>query len=279
MKIAIVTGASSGMGRETARQIADRYAGIEEIWIVARRSQRLRELEEQLPVRVRCFAADITCPQQRESLREALRACQPNVKFLVNAAGFGKIGRVGELDEETECAMVRLNCEALCAVTHMVLPYMSPNSRILQFASAAAFLPQPSFAIYAASKSFVLSYSRALNEELKNRNICVTAVCPGPVRTEFFDIAETTGRIPFYKQMVMADCAQVVRQALRDCAMGRPVSVYGYSMQALRLACRLIPHSLLLNAYTWCNRCLPMLSPGTGRRRGLRARRGGRRIS
>ena len=79
--------------------------------------------------------------------------------------------------------------------------------------------------------------------------------------------------------MVMADCAQVVRQALRDCAMGRPVSVYGYSMQALRLACRLIPHSLLLNAYTWCNRCLPMLSPGTGRRRGLRARRGGRRIS
>ena len=117
------------------------------------------------------------------------------------------------LDEET--GMIDVNCRALTAVTRLVLPYMSENSRILQFASAAAFLPQPRFAVYAATKAFVLSYSRALAMELKPRQICVTAVCPGPVKTEFFDIAETTGEIPLYKRLVMADPKKVVK---RRCA-------------------------------------------------------------
>ena len=96
------------------------------------------------------------------------------------------MGRIGQVDLETECAMVRLNCEALCAVTNLVLPYMSKNSRIVQFASAAAFLPQPGFGIYAGTKAFVLSYARALGAELKERQISVLAVCPGAVDTEFF---------------------------------------------------------------------------------------------
>lgn len=146
---------------------------------------------------------------------------QANVKLLVNASGFGKIGTVGNLPLDDETGMVELNCEALCAVTHMVLPYMSENSRILQFASAASFLPQPGFAIYAATKAFVLSYSRALREELRPRRIGVTAVCPGPVKTEFFDIAETTGEIPLYKRLVMADPHKVVKLAIRDCMVGK----------------------------------------------------------
>uniref|UniRef100_UPI000AF5A691 SDR family NAD(P)-dependent oxidoreductase n=1 Tax=Clostridium sp. NkU-1 TaxID=1095009 RepID=UPI000AF5A691 len=184
-----------------------------------------------VPVKVRSFAIDLTDDSRLMSLQDILAKEKPDVKWLINAAGYGKIGDVGTINIGDEMGMVELNCKALCAVTHMVLPYMSLNSRIIQFSSAASFLPQPGFAIYAATKSFVLSYSRALNEELKEKGIYVTAVCPGPVRTEFFDIAETTGKIPLYKRVVMANPKKVVRLALRDSMMGRPVSVYGTTMK------------------------------------------------
>lgn len=247
MKIAVITGASSGMGREAAVQIGNRFGGLDEVWLIARREERLMELEGRLPTKVRCFAMDITVPRELDQLGEALKKESPDVKILVNAAGFGRIGKVGEVDLETEQAMVRLNCEALCAMTHVVLPYMSPNSRILQFASSAAFLPQPKFAIYAATKSFVLSYSRALGAELRGRKIYVTAVCPGPVDTEFFDIAETTDQIPLYKRLVMANPRRVVKKAIKDSCMGRPVSVYGLTMNGFRVLCKMVPHDILLS--------------------------------
>lgn len=245
MKIAIVTGASSGMGREFIMQIADRFSGIGEIWAIARREERLEELSPLVPVKVRSFAIDLTDDSKLMSLQDILAKEKPEVKWLINSAGYGKIGDVGTINIGDEMGMVDLNCKALCAVTHMVLPYMSENSRIIQFSSAASFLPQPGFAIYAATKSFVLSYSRALNEELKKRGIYVTAVCPGPVKTEFFDIAETTGKIPLYKRVVMADPKKVVRLALRDSMMGRPVSVYGITMKFFRLLCKTMPHTAI----------------------------------
>lgn len=246
MKIAIVTGASSGMGRETAVQLADRFAGLDELWVIARRMARLSELEKELPVPVRKFDIDLTEPAELQRLSEALEAEKPDVKMLVNASGYGKIGRVGNVSLEEETGMPDLNCTALVAVTHLVLPYMSKNSRIMQYASSAAFLPQPGFAVYAATKAFVLSYSMALNEELKGRGILVTAVCPGPVKTEFFDIAETAGRIPLYKRLTMANPRKVVKKALRDSMMGKSVSVYGPLMKVFRVMCKLLPHALIL---------------------------------
>lgn len=250
MKIAIVTGASSGMGRETIIQLADRFGGLDEIWAVARRRERMEELRPQLPVPVRIFALDLSEETSLDALREELEQEKPQVKFLVNAAGFGKIGSVGSLERFDETGMVRLNCEALCAVTHLVLPYIPDHSRIIQYASSAAFLPQPDFAIYAATKSFVLSYSRALHAELRSRDIAVTAVCPGPVKTEFFDIAETTGKIPLYKQLAMADPRKVVKLAIRDSMMGKSVSVYGPLMKAFRVLSKVVPHEILLQIMT-----------------------------
>ncbi len=250
MKIAMITGASSGMGRETAIQLADRFGGrLDEIWLIARRKDRLEGLEGQLPVPVRRFPVDITDRIQLEKLKMALEQYRPRIVFLVNAAGFGKIGRAGEVALEDEMGMVRLNCQALCAVTHLALPYMQKNGRILQYASSAAFLPQPGFAIYAATKAFVLSYSRALHVELKERGICVTAVCPGPVKTEFFQIAETTGTMPIYKQLAMADPKKVVKQAIRDSLMGRTVSVYGILMKLFHLLCKAVPHKWILKFF------------------------------
>ena len=245
MKIAIVTGASSGMGKEMIIQIADRFGGLDEIWAIARREDRLKHLKRQLPVPLRIFPLDLTEEESLNALRRELKEKKPDVKILVNSAGYGKIVNVGDLSLADETGMVRLNCEALCAVTHLVLPYLSDHSRIIQFASSAGFLPQPKFAIYAATKSFVLSYSRALNVELKPRDISVTAVCPGPVKTEFFDIAETTGHVPLYKKLTMADPKKVVRLALRDSMMGKSVSVYGPLMKAFSLLCKILPHDIL----------------------------------
>lgn len=253
MKIAIITGASSGMGREALLQIADRFGGIGEIWAVARRKERMEELRGQLAVPLRIFALDLAEKESWIVLKEALEKFQPDVRLLVNAAGFGKIGPAGgtknRADERAlaeETGMVQVNCEAVCAVTNLVLPYMGSQGRILQFASSAAFLPQPGFAVYAATKAFVLSYSRALNAELHSRNIIVTAVCPGPVRTEFFQVAETGNRMPFYKNLFMASPHHVVKTAIRDSMMGKSVSVYGLGMKAFCLLCKIIPHSILL---------------------------------
>lgn len=246
MKIAVITGASSGMGWETALQLADRFGGINEFWLIARRMDRLTELEKLLPAPVRKFALDLTDRNHLAQLQQALRETGPDVKILVNASGYGKIAKAGSISMEEELGMTDLNCTALCAVTHMVLPYMSRNSRIMQYASSAAFLPQPGFAIYAATKAFVLSYSRALGEELRPREIGVTAVCPGPVKTEFFDIAQTTGEIPLYKKLAMAKPENVVRVAIRDCIMGKQVSVYGITMKAFHLMCKVLPHALIL---------------------------------
>ena len=108
-KIAVITGASSGMGREMAFQLADRFEVLEEIWLIARRKERLEELRGQFPANIRCFALDITDEAERKQLEAALAEEKPDVKFLVNAAGFGKIGNVGDLSEADECGMVRLN--------------------------------------------------------------------------------------------------------------------------------------------------------------------------
>lgn len=251
MKIAIVTGASSGMGSEMVTQLADRFAGIGEIWVIARRMDRLLAFEGTVPVRVRPFALDLADPENLDVLRETLNKENPNVKILVNAAGYGKTGTAGSMDESQSLGMIRLNDEALTAVTEMVLPYISENSRIIQFASAAAFLPQPGFAVYAASKSYVLSYSRALSAELRPKNIVVTAVCPGPVSTEFFDIALEGKPLSFYKKLVMVKPDFVVRTAIRDSLMGKEVSIAGPVMKLFFVLCRILPHRLIMKFITW----------------------------
>ena len=235
MKIAVVTGASSGMGREMIIQLWEHFKGFDEMWIIARREGRLEELDRQVGVPLRKFALDLTKETDLRVLERELSEKEPQVKFLVNAAGFGKIGTVESLALVDETDMVRLNC------------------RIIQFASSAAFLPQPGFAIYAATKSFVLSYSRALNQELKTRNIYVTSVCPGPVKTEFFDIAETTGEIALYKRLVMANPKRVVSKAIRDSVAGKEISVYGLTMKAFRILCKVLPHRLILRMMEWCS--------------------------
>ena len=140
--------------------------------------------------------------------------------------------------------MIDLNCKALTRMTLTCLPYMSVGSRILNLASAAAFCPQPGFAVYAATKSYVLSFSRALGAEVKQKSIYVTAVCPGPVDTAFFEVSgPTDSRL---KEKVMVKAPQVVRRALLDARARKAVSVYGIPMKGAQIAAKLLPHALVL---------------------------------
>ena len=247
MKIAIVTGASSGMGREFVKQIGHFYRSLDEIWVIARREDRLKELQKQSVVPLRIFDGDLLHRPVYLRLKKALLTEMPDVRMLVNAAGFGKNGTVEEVleeDKNIQLEMIDLNCIALSRMTFYCLPYMSEGSRILNLASAAAFCPQPSFAVYAATKSYVLNFSRGLGSELRKKGIIVTAVCPGPVDTEFFDVSGKTENP--WKKMTMVKAPKVVRKALLDTRAGKSVSVYSVPMKGARAASKLLPHDLIL---------------------------------
>ena len=245
MKIAIVTGASSGMGRVFAKQINFLYNDLDEIWVIARRKERLEELKSQLSIKVRVFTGDLQCDEIYGEIESALEKFDPNIKILVNAAGFGKVGNVEEITCKDQTDMICLNCIALVRMTKLCIPYMSKGSRIVNLASASAFCPQPGFSVYAATKSLVLSFSRSLREELSGQAITVTAVCPGPVETEFFNVSgkkENNGM----KDSMTAKPEKVVKKALRDAEKGKTMSVYGLSMKLCRIATKLIPHGIIL---------------------------------
>lgn len=247
MKIAVVTGASSGLGREFARQISARYSKFDEIWLIARRTERLEEVADEIKLTSRVISLDLSSNDELSALKTLLEENAPDIKLLVNCAGYGKSGSFDELGYEEQIGMIDINCRALTAVTKLCLPYISSNSRILELASAAAFMPQPDFAVYAATKAYVLSFSKALNKELKSKKITVTAVCPGPVDTEFFEIAGKN--VKPLKRMVMAKPEDVVEQAIKDAALGNELSIYGRTMKLAHVAGRFLPHRLLMKFF------------------------------
>ncbi len=252
MKIAIVTGASSGMGKEFVKQLGHCYRSLDEIWVIARREKQLKELERISKVPVRILPGDLLHRPVYDKLRDMLERERPDIRMVVNAAGFGKSGTVEEILEEsrgTQLEMIDLNCVALSRVTFCCLPYLSRGSRILFLASAAAFCPQPGFAVYAATKSYVLSFSRSLGAELRSKGILVTAVCPGPVDTAFFAVSGMPGN-PL-KRLTMVQASNVVKRALLDSRAGKEVSVYGLPMKAVHVVTKILPRRLFLS---WMSR-------------------------
>lgn len=242
MRIAVITGASSGIGEEFARQIPKLYKQLDELWVFARRTDRLQKLAKELKVPVRIFDSDLTRDYVYDKLEKSLAREKPDIRMLVNAAGYGKIGQFSDGDPDEQLGMLDLNVRALTRMTKLCLPYLSKGSRVIQVASAAAFAPQPGFSVYAATKSYVYSFSMALSEELADRGIFVTAVCPGPVNTEFFDRAG--GEAGSMKDSLKVSPDAVVRQALLDSAARKKTSVYSIQMKAARVLSKLLPDSL-----------------------------------
>ncbi len=244
MHIAIITGASSGMGQDFTKLLAKEDKNIDEFWLIARRQDRLDALAKRLPCPCRTLALDLTDKHSFTILSDCLELENPKVTWLVNAAGYGVPGRVADLSQDQQYDMVDLNCMALTAVTRAVLPYMQEGGRIVQFASASAFMPQPEFAVYAATKAYVLSFSRALNIETKEKRVSVTAVCPGPVNTDF--LKNIGGELPEYKKFFIQESKKVVKSAYLAALRRKEVAVSSASIKALHIATKILPHKFIL---------------------------------
>ncbi|MDY6180739.1 MAG: SDR family NAD(P)-dependent oxidoreductase [Candidatus Faecousia sp.] len=249
MNIAIVTGASSGMGREFVLQLSE-YVRPDEIWAIARRGQELEKLKGECALPVRPIALDLCREESFRELEGLLAAEKPNVELLVNAAGFGKFGFYGDIPVEEECRMIDLNCKALLRMTRLAIPYMGKGSHILQLDSLSAFQPVPYITTYGATKAFVLSYSRAMNRELKEQGIRCMAMNPGWVKTEFFRHAFATNgsKVQYFDRLYEAK--DVVKTGLRDLYRSKKdYSVHGFPVRTQVRLVKLLPHSLVMNIW------------------------------
>ncbi len=249
MKIAIVTGASSGMGREFVLQL-NAYADVEQIWAIARRSDALEALKSQVRVPVRPLSLDLCRQESFDTLAALLEREKPDVKLLVNAAGFGYFGAYHKVEPAQDARMIDLNCKALVMMTRIVLPYMNPGSHVLQLDSLSAFQPVPYITTYGATKAFVLSYSRAMNRELKERGIRMMTMNPGWVKTEFFRRAFRTndGEVQYFDRLYEAK--DVVTTGLKDLyRTKKDSSIHGLPVKLQVLLVKLVPHRFVMDIW------------------------------
>ena len=192
MSVAIITGASSGIGSELVKQLENYVSGVDEIWVIARREKLLEELKDKTKIPLKPISLDLTDAESINVLEQRLKESGKEVGVLINCAGYGKFGSYADIENSAALGMIDLNCRALVGITNITLPFMKRGAKILQICSISSFQPLPLMSVYAASKVFVLNYSRALFMELKPRGISVTALCPGWVDTAFFKTATDT---------------------------------------------------------------------------------------
>lgn len=244
MKIAIVTGASSGLGRAYAEEL-DRRGEVEELWLIARREERLIELSERLECPCRILPLDLTEEESIDTLRALLEAEQPTVGALISCAGFGKFGKAEDMTEKEVRSMIDLNCRAAVEVTGVCIPYLRKGSRVLEVCSCAGFQPLPGLNVYAATKAFLLSYTRALAYELKGRGVKVTAVCPYWIKTEFMSVARDTANPDAVKHTPFAIRPEAVAAwSLTRNSRGAAVVTCGAIPAVMRVGRKLLPTSV-----------------------------------
>jgi short-subunit dehydrogenase len=246
-----VTGASAGLGEEFARQLAGRCNALV---LIARRGERLRTLASRLELehpglQVHAAECDLTDPAQRRRLAGALLEANLVPDLLINNAGLGDYGEFATAEWPRVEAMLRVNIEALTHLTHLWLPAMRAAKRgaIVNVSSFASLLPIPDFAVYAATKAYVTSFSEALRIELRGSGVRVLAVCPGPVQTEFGGVAQRPAggtRPPIY-QWAYVPKEQVVAEAIRAMDADRPRVYPGWQMLAAAVIVGLVPICLL----------------------------------
>jgi short-subunit dehydrogenase len=242
-KTALITGASSGIGLDLARLFArDGW----ELVLVARNETRLRELASQLGVPTTVIAADLSKPDAAQHLADELRAKSITIDALVNNAGLGVAGPFAENDLDKVLEVIQVNVVALTALTRLLLPPMVArrSGRILNVASTAAFQPGPLMAVYYATKAYVLSFSEAIADELRDSGVTVTALCPGPTETGFA-AAANIGATRLFTLAKPAGAAAVARAGYEAMQRGRRVVVPGIKNKLLAQSVRVTPRRLV----------------------------------
>lgn len=248
MKTAIITGASAGLGTEFVRLLTSAFPEIESLWLIARRRERLEELAEQYGdgLNIHILPLDLCDESAFKVLRFELESQNPDIRLLVNNAGCGYLGNLGELDTETQTRMTKLNVTALTAVTNLALPYMSRGGRIINVSSIASFCPNARMTVYSSTKAYVSAFTRGLSEELRHRGVRVTAVCPGPMNTEFLDAGGITGNSKMFATLPYCDPEKVAAGAYAAAIAGRAFYTPKLFYKFYRVLAKIIPHSLMV---------------------------------
>lgn len=245
--IAIITGASSGIGYEFARQIDKK--NYEEIWLIARRTERLHDLSKKLQTRARIFALDLCEEKSFEALKKELEISNKKIGLLINSAGMGENDYFKNTSFDNDMKTLDLNIKALTAMTKISLDFFQKDGIILNIASSAAFIPQAKFALYAASKSYVLSFSRAVRREFKD--IKISVLCPNRVETEF--LKKSNNNSSGIKNLGNENLEKMVGKAIRK--MGKKDLITTHpSAKILLIISKIFPHSFIM----WIEKKLSM---------------------
>ncbi len=247
MKIAVITGASSGIGREFVYAV-DRQDSYDEIWVIARRAERLEELKEKCRSSVRPVALDLAEDEGLRAYRELLEEEKPDIALLVNAAGCGVFGPFAEKELDRLLHSAKLNSLSLTAMCHLSIPYMKRGSAIVNMGSNSSWQPVPFQAVYGASKSYVLSLSRAIGRELRGRGIHVMCVCPGWIKTEFQEHAQHEEYIRYVDRWYGPE--EVAAQAMKDLAKKKSVSILGAPVRRQVRLVKHLPVDMVMDI--WC---------------------------
>lgn len=243
-KIAILTGATGGLGKEFLRQILNEE--IDEVWAIARNEKKLSELSAQYGEKVITVPIDLSDLTGIRKVEDMLKECTPHVEYLINNAGLAKMGNYNDFSIEEIDKTINVNCKAPVMVSKICIPYMGKGSKILNISSASAFQPNPYINLYAASKAFERSYSRALNVELEGTGITSVAVCPSWVDTELLQ-KEINGKKVKFPGIVTAD--RVVKQAIRDAKRGKDMSVCSLYVKCQHINVKLLPQKWVMKIW------------------------------
>lgn len=241
--VAIITGASSGFGKALALKL-NKYFSVDEIWLIARRKERLQTLAEEITVPTKILPLDVTDEKDVEKLQNLLKEESPCVKVLINNAGLGYYGDFKDMNTEKIDKMINVNVLALTKITSACLPYTGEGGRILNVSSIASFVPNAYMSVYSSTKAYVTSFSRALNYELKEKKIKCSIVCPGPMETEFEKVGEVTSRkfmrLPFCK------VDKVAKGALKSLKKGKFIYTNRFVYKFYRILAKILPQAWLM---------------------------------
>ena len=221
MKIAIITGASAGLGLEFLKAAPTYFPEIEEYWLIARRKDKLEEAASLINRPCRIIPLDLTATESYAALAKELDEQKPEVSLLINNSGCGYLGNVGEGNLNDQIRMIELNLKGLTAVTHITIPYMQKGSRIINISSIASFCPNARMTVYSATKSYVSAFTYGIAEELRSKGITATAVCPGPMDTEFIYLGAIKGNSKTFDRLPYCNPKKVAKGACKAALKGK----------------------------------------------------------
>lgn len=243
-KIAILTGATGGLGREFLKQILNEE--IDEVWAIARNEQKLLELRKEHGEKIIPMSIDLSDMKGIKQIENMLEENKPHVEYLINNAGIARMGKYNDFSIEEIDKTINVNCKAPVMLAQICIPYMGKGSKILNISSASAFQPNPYINLYAASKVFERSYSRALNAELNGTGITSVAVCPGWIDTELLQ-KEINGKKVRFPGLVTPD--RVVKQAIKDAKKGKDMSVCSLYVKCQHMNVKLLPQRWVMKIW------------------------------